>query len=81
MAMKHTHTAMKLHLPALWVTLWVTLTAGCSKSDGDKPKAQRDDAVPVSVAKVEVVPLDRTLPVVGTLFAKDEATIGAQVEG
>src|SRR6185369_9185289 len=25
--------------------------------------------------------MDRALPVVGTLFAKDEATIGAQVEG
>lgn len=28
-----------------------------------------------------MIPLDRTLAVVGTLFAKDEATVGAEVEG
>jgi membrane fusion protein (multidrug efflux system) len=33
------------------------------------------------VAVVESIPLDRTLPVVGTLFPKDEATVGAEVEG
>ena len=38
-------------------------------------------AIPVTVAKAERVPLDRTLPIVGTLFAKDEATLAAEVEG
>jgi HlyD family secretion protein len=33
------------------------------------------------VAKVKVIPQDRSLPVVGTLLPKREATIGAQVEG
>ena len=33
------------------------------------------------MAPVESVPLDRTISIVGTLFAKDEATIAAQVEG
>lgn len=37
--------------------------------------------VPVSVAHVESKPMDRTLPVVGTLFARDEATVSAEVEG
>lgn len=38
-------------------------------------------AVTVTVAPAELVPLDRTLAVVGTLFAKDEATLAAEVEG
>jgi membrane fusion protein (multidrug efflux system) len=38
-------------------------------------------AVSVTVAPAAVVPIDRTLPVVGTLFAKDEATVAAEVEG
>lgn len=53
----------------------------CSKSQGETPKARGSSAVPVTTAKVEVVPLDRTITIVGTLFAKDEATVGAQVEG
>lgn len=43
--------------------------------------APAPSAIPVTVAKAELVPLDRTLPVVGTLFAKDEATLAAEVEG
>ena len=35
----------------------------------------------VTVAKVETVVADRTIPIVGTLFPKDEATICAEVEG
>lgn len=38
-------------------------------------------AIPVSTNLVELVQADRTVPIVGTLFAKDEATIGAEVEG
>jgi membrane fusion protein (multidrug efflux system) len=53
----------------------------CSKSQGETAKAHGDSAIPVTIAKVATVPMDRTLTVVGTLFAKDEATIGAQVEG
>jgi membrane fusion protein (multidrug efflux system) len=43
--------------------------------------AQPAAAVPISVARVESIPVDRTLPVVGTLFARDEATLSAEVEG
>src|ERR1041385_5322088 len=53
----------------------------CSKADAQRAKVRGDDASPVTVAAVELVPLDRTLPVIGTLFAKDEATVAAQVEG
>jgi membrane fusion protein (multidrug efflux system) len=53
----------------------------CSKSPDGAPQARSDNGVPVTVAPVESVPLDRSISIIGTLFAKDEATIGAQVEG
>jgi RND family efflux transporter MFP subunit len=59
----------------------VLVSSGCSKASGEKPVTPRDPSVPVAVAKVEVVPIDRTLPVVGTLFAREEAVVAAQVEG
>ena len=74
-----------MKLRALLITAGMTaalaLCPGCSKP-GDKPvKSSGDDAIPVSLAAVETVPLDRTISIIGTLFAKDEATIAAQVEG
>jgi membrane fusion protein (multidrug efflux system) len=62
-------------------TMLAVRLVSCSKSEGETAKAHGDSAIPVTIAKVAVVPMDRTLPVVGTLFAKDEAIIGAQVEG
>ena len=67
------------HLAAVVVLL--SLAAGCGKPAADKPKRTTDVAVPVTVATVTSVAMDRTLPVVGTLFAKDEATVSAEVEG
>ena len=69
-------TSAVIGLSALMVS-----AVSCSKSQGETPKARGNSAVPVSTAKVEVVALDRTISIVGTLFAKDEATVGAQVEG
>src|SRR5689334_2642422 len=57
----------------------VATVCGCSKATAEKPKA--DPHVPVTVARVETVLMDRALPIVGTLYAKDEATVAAQVEG
>jgi len=54
-----------------------TLTS-CSKNE---TKAPRDTRVPVTVAEVESLPLDRSISIVGTLFAKDEAIVAAQVDG
>jgi membrane fusion protein (multidrug efflux system) len=60
----------------------IVLTApGCNRSAGPESKAVRDDAIPVTVAKVEAAPMDRTLAIVGTLLPKDEATLAARVEG
>jgi membrane fusion protein (multidrug efflux system) len=54
---------------------------GCGQSDAGKPKSAGPPAVPVTIAEVTMVTVDRTLPVVGTLLPKDEAAISAQVEG
>ena len=53
----------------------------CSKEPVKSTSLTRDDSVPITVATVKTISLDRTLPIVGTLFAKDEATVSAQVEG
>jgi len=57
--------------------------AGCSRDGAPKPPASAgvSEPVPVDVSAVTEVRMDRTLPIVGTLFAKDSATIAAEVEG
>src|SRR2546426_2695334 len=40
--------------------------ASCSRSQGETKKNSAADSAPVTVATVELVPLDRTLPVIGT---------------
>ena len=57
---------------------WLT---ACSKSEPVGTKTEIESAIPITVAIVKSVPLDRTLQVVGTLFAKDESTLSAEVEG
>ena len=70
---------MKQNLSRLVISALVVLT-GCSKSTTpEKPMA--DGGLPVTVATVESLPLDRSISIIGTLYAKDEATIGALVEG
>lgn len=58
----------------------LVILTGCSKS-AEAAKPKRDSGVPVTVATVESLPLDRSISIIGTLFAKDEATVAAQVEG
>ena len=55
--------------------------AACSRTTGETAKTRGDDTIPVTVAPVTSVPLDRSISIIGTLFAKDEATVAAQVEG
>ena len=66
---------------AVTLTVLASGVASCSKSQGETSKPRGSSAVPVTTAKVEIVPLDRAISIVGTLFAKDEATVGAQVDG
>src|ERR1051326_9131765 len=61
------------------VVALATLTS-CSRS-ADAAKVTHDDPAPVTLATVELIPMDRSLLVIGTLFAKDEAMTSAQVEG
>lgn len=58
----------------------LALTA-CQPSKPSASGSSPGSGAPVTVASVSVVRMDRVLPVVGTLFAKDEATLGAEVEG
>lgn len=59
------------------------LMTGCDRGAAapHKAKGPRDDAIPISVATIETVAMDRVLPVTGTLAARNEALIAAQVEG
>ncbi len=68
-------------IPLLAAVCAATLISCSKEKESPKAAPARDEAVPVSVSAVKTIPMDRTLPIVGTLFAKDEATIAAQVEG
>lgn len=65
----------------LAASLLAGLCTGCGKSQTQKPNIPQDPAILVTTAQVTLKPLDRTIPVAGTLFAKDEATLSAEVEG
>lgn len=65
----------------LLVALFIGALAGCSKKPAAKPKPGGDQGVPVEVAKAVSVPMDRAITIVGTLYPKDESTLGAEVEG
>jgi membrane fusion protein (multidrug efflux system) len=59
----------------------VWLATSCSKKMEAATPRQADNAIPVDVRPVTTTNVNRTLAIVGTLFAKDEATLGAEVEG
>jgi RND family efflux transporter MFP subunit len=61
--------------------LFTLLLVSCSKAD--KAKSARAEAAPrqVRVVRAALRPMERALQVVGTLAARDEATVAAQVAG
>ena len=62
--------------------LCAVLLVACGKSDAAKSGAQKEmPAREVRVAHAEQHPMERALHVVGTLAAREEATIAAQVAG
>lgn len=66
----------------LLVISGICLSLGSCSKQGNATNTKRGDgSVPVDVQPVGILNLDRKLSIVGTLFAKDEATIGAEVEG
>ncbi len=66
---------------ALSSALLMLAVMGCSRSDAKPGAGKSEAALPVETVAVRTVQMNRTLPVVGTLFAKDEATVSAEVEG
>jgi RND family efflux transporter MFP subunit len=60
----------------------VLLLSSCGKDSTPKAAGQKESpARQARVARAELRPMERVLHVVGTLAARDEATIGAQVAG
>ena len=69
----------KLTLGAVLAAL---LTAAGCQREAARPAVERHDAaVPVTVASVTNAAWEKSVSIIGTLFPKDEATLGAQVEG
>jgi RND family efflux transporter MFP subunit len=70
-----------LHQVGFLGALFLLLLASCGKAD--KAKSARPDGPPrpVRVARAELRPMERALHVVGTLSARDEATVAAEVAG
>src|SRR5690242_19065904 len=73
---RHRRTALVLALPTL--TLAAALT-GCSGSAESNRAAKSTDALPVTVTDVRAVEMPREVEAVGTLNAKDETIVSAEV--
>jgi ABC-type transport system involved in cytochrome c biogenesis permease component len=61
-----------VHLPLL-IPLLVLTAVSCSKPKNEAKTLNQHEAVTVTVAPVETVQWDRAIPIVGTLYPKDEA--------
>ena len=73
---------MKVRSVSLIAIAALAAFVSCAKkTEQPQKQAATETGVAITVAPVKTIPLDRTLSIVGTLFAKDEATIAAQVDG
>jgi membrane fusion protein (multidrug efflux system) len=72
---------MKFVLMLCLLAMGVGLGQGCSKEATASRATKPPAAISVTVAAVATLAVDRTLPIVGTLHAKDSALISAEVEG
>jgi RND family efflux transporter MFP subunit len=70
-----------LHQVGFLGALFLLLLASCGKADKAKPARADGPPRQVRVARAELRPMERALHVVGTLSARDEATVAAQVAG
>jgi membrane fusion protein (multidrug efflux system) len=59
----------------------LVFSSGCSKSQAEKVSLPADSSIAVTTVRAALRSMDRSIPVTGTLFAKDEATLSAEVEG
>lgn len=69
------------HHLALLGAVFASLLASCGKPANAKSGRAEAAPRPVRVARVEPRPMERTLHVVGTLSAREEATVAARVAG
>src|ERR1043166_7937553 len=65
---------------SLVIYFWLLVLTGCSRQ-ATAAKERHLEATPVMIVTVTNVAWDKVVSIVGTLYPKDEATIGAQVEG
>lgn len=74
---------MKLgHLQLAFASaVFATLLVSCGKPGDGKASRTNAEPRPVRLARAELRPMERSLQVVGTLAARDEATVAAQVAG
>jgi len=73
---------MKCSTQALILTCVTAFAlAGCKREAAAPTTVTRNDAIPVRTAAATNAAWDKTVSIIGTLYPKDEATIGAQVEG
>jgi membrane fusion protein (multidrug efflux system) len=69
------------YLGAVATASLILLFAACKAKSAAPPKAHGPQATAVTVALVTNAAWDKTVSIIGTLYPKDSATIGAQVEG
>src|SRR2546421_6232144 len=67
---------LHFHLAAL-----LLVAAGCTRQAPASAKDRRAEPTPVSIAIITNAAWDKTVSIIGTLYPKDEATLGDQVEG
>jgi RND family efflux transporter MFP subunit len=66
----------------VWITLAASLTTGaCGGTANGAASDKADQALPVTVMQTQLIELRREVEVVGTLAARDEAVVSAEVEG
>ncbi len=72
---------MKTRSSILIVAVLAVFSTGCHPGPSGPPPGAGSEPVPVTATMVTNAAWDRTVSIVGTLFAKDEAVIAARVEG
>ena len=73
----------KLSLPLSAFLLWIALYGCDRRTSAAKPEKGQgiDPPIPVTVTPVRTQKVQRTVEVVGTLYANEEVTVASQVEG
>lgn len=74
---------LKRQIHAVLILVSICL-AGCGDHSAPRKSGVqqgKEEGAPVTIAVAKRIPLDRVLPILGTLYPKDEAVLSAEVEG